>query len=96
MSEIKKTVRETLHSKYLGVSLTVYAMLMALTVSAFAAEGDPTSMDSIATSLTASFTSTAGDILKMVGIGAVAAIGVIGVKVAVKTGINFFKSLASK
>ena len=90
-----RKIKEFLKSKALRVSLAVSALVSAFMVPAFAAEGDSSAaMTEITTTLTSSFTQVAGDILKIIGIAVVAAMTVIGVKIAVKAGIGFFKSLS--
>lgn len=53
-------------------------------------------MEAVTTALTSGFTSAAGDILPVIAVAVTAAIGVIGVKIAAKSGISFFSSLAKK
>lgn len=88
-----RKIKEFFKSKSLRVSMMAFALVTAMAVPAFAAEGD-SAMAEITTTLTTSFTQVAGDILKIIGVSVVAAMGVIGVKVAVKSGIGFFKSLS--
>lgn len=76
-----------------GMLITAMVAVMCC-VSAFAEEPAGDSMGEITTALQSGFTQTAGDILKVIAIAVVAVMSVVGVKVAVKSAIKFFKSMS--
>jgi len=51
-------------------------------------------MDTLKTSLTTAFTGVKTDTLDIMGVALPAALGIVSVVIAVRIGINFFKSIA--